>query len=90
MRVLASSFCKVLILKMFCVIFHETFLPVNMELLLTAKITPDINMLLVHTMQELQSSLHARHSFWCLIMASTKLYTLESRIIGGVGHCNNY
>ena len=81
---------------MFCVIFHETFLPVNMELLLTAKITPDINMLLVHTMQELQSSLHARHSFWCLIMASTKLYTLESRIIegvgiiGGVGHCNNY
>ena len=46
-----------------------------MRLLLTAKITPDCNnyLLLVHAVQELHSSMYVRRSFWCLIMASTKL-----------------
>ena len=53
-----------------CIIFREKFLPVNMELLLTTKITPDINnyLLLVHAVQELRSSLHVRRNFWCLII----------------------
>ena len=33
------------------------------ELLLTAKITPDVNLLLVHAVQELRSSLHGRRRF---------------------------
>ena len=43
--------------------------------LLTAKSVSDINnyLLLVHVVQELRSSLHARHNFWCLIMVSIKL-----------------
>ena len=48
-------FCKVFILKMFlCLIFHKKFLPVNMKLLLTVKIFPDVNnyLLLVHDVQE--------------------------------------
>ena len=58
-----------------CLIFHKKLLPVNMELLLTAKIAPDVNNypLLVHAVQEMGSSLHVRHSFCCMIMASTKL-----------------
>ena len=61
--------------KCSCLIFHEKFLPVNMELLLMAKITPDVNndLLFVHAVQELHSSLHGTHNFWCLIMASNKL-----------------
>ena len=64
-------FLSVFHLKMFlCIIFREKFLPVNMELLLTTKITPDINnyLLLVHAVQELRSSLHVRRNFWCLII----------------------
>ena len=30
-------------LKMLCLIFHETFLPINTELPLTVKITLDVN-----------------------------------------------
>ena len=43
--------------------------------LLTAKSISDINnyLLLVQVVQELCSSLHVRHDFWCLIMASIKL-----------------
>ena len=64
---------KIFILKIVFLIFHKTFLPVNTELLLTVKITLDVNdyMLLVHVVQELLSSLHVTRSFWCLIMAST-------------------
>ena len=53
-----------------CLIFHEKLLPVNMELLLTAKLTPDVDnyLLLVHAVQELRSSLHNRCNFWCLII----------------------
>ena len=58
-----------------CHIFYEKFLPVDMRLLLTAKITPDFNnyMLLVPAVQELRSSMHVRRSFWWLIMTLTKL-----------------
>ena len=59
-------FVKVFILKMFlCLIFHKTFLHANMELLLKAKVTSDVNnyLLLVHAVQELRSSLHVRRSF---------------------------
>ena len=60
------SFCKAFILKMsLCFIFHEKFLSVNVELLLTAKITPDVNnyLLLLHAVPELRSSLHVRRKF---------------------------
>ena len=42
----------------------------NMELLLTAKITPDVDnyLLLVNTVQALRGSLHVRQNFWCLII----------------------
>ena len=59
-------------LKGFHFIFHEKFLPVNMKLLLMTKITLDVNnyLFLILAVQEMQSSLHIRCSFWCLIMAS--------------------
>ena len=61
-----------------CLIFHETFLPINMELLLMAKITTEVNnyLLLVHAMQILRSSLQARCGFWRLIMVSTKVCSM--------------
>ena len=41
-----------------CIIFHETFLPVNMEVLLMAKKTTDVNnyLLLVRAVQEFSAS----------------------------------
>ena len=41
--------------------------------LLTAKVTPDLDsLLLVHAVQELHSCMHIRRNFWCLIMAPIK------------------
>ena len=50
-------FLKDFILKILYLIFHEAFLPVNIGLLLTVKITLNVNdyMLLVHAVQEMRS-----------------------------------
>ena len=48
-----------------CLTFYETFLPVNTEMLLMAKITADVNnyLLLVHSVLELRSVLHVNAAF---------------------------